>query len=78
MKITGGINYIKFDFENGYVVKAEGEMLSSNKFLVYTNTIKHWEYPHEKEILDPKDISRIRDEISKMMNEKTVQIEFID
>ena len=24
MKITGSRNYIKFDFENGYVAKAEG------------------------------------------------------
>ena len=26
MKITGSMNYVKFDLENGYVVKAEGEM----------------------------------------------------
>lgn len=25
MKITGGSNYIKFDLENGYVLKANGE-----------------------------------------------------
>ena len=27
MKIAGSMNYVKFDLENGYVIKAEGEML---------------------------------------------------
>ena len=26
MKITGSMNYVKFDLENGYVIKAEGEI----------------------------------------------------
>lgn len=30
MKIIGSKNYVKFDFENGYVIKAEGEMLLIN------------------------------------------------
>ncbi len=43
MKITGSRNYIKFDFENGYVAKAEGEMLIGRKFIVYKETMKFWE-----------------------------------
>lgn len=35
MKITGGSSYIKFDLENGYTLKAEGEMLVGGKFVVY-------------------------------------------
>ena len=35
MKITGGRKYIKFDLENGYVLKGNGEMLVGNKFEVY-------------------------------------------
>ena len=31
MKITGSNNYVKFDLENGYVIKAEGEMLMGRK-----------------------------------------------
>ena len=31
MKVTGGRNYVKFDLENGYVIKAEGEMLIERK-----------------------------------------------
>ena len=27
MKIAGSMNYVKFDLENGYVIKAEGECL---------------------------------------------------
>ena len=40
MKITGGRNYIKFDLENGYVARAEGEMLVGRKFVVYKDTMK--------------------------------------
>ena len=32
MKIAGSMNYVKFDLENGYVIKAEGEMLVGRKF----------------------------------------------
>lgn len=39
MKITGGRGYVKFDLENGYIMKAEGEMIIDN-ILAYTNTIK--------------------------------------
>lgn len=38
-KITGGRGYVKFDIENGYIMKAEGEMIIDN-ILAYTNTIK--------------------------------------
>ena len=48
MKITGGMNYIKFDLENGYVIKAEGELLAGRKFVVYTDTMKTWEPPHAR------------------------------
>ncbi|MBP3204397.1 MAG: hypothetical protein J6M66_03120 [Lachnospiraceae bacterium] len=33
MKITGSRNYIKFDFENGYVAKAEGGTELKEKFI---------------------------------------------
>lgn len=39
MKITGSMNYVKFDLENGYVIKAEGEMLVGRKFVAYMDTI---------------------------------------
>ena len=46
MKITGSNNYVKFDLENGYVIKAEGEMLMGRKFVAYMNPMKTWEPPH--------------------------------
>ena len=51
MKITGSMNYVKFDLENGYVLKAEGEMLLGRKFVAYKDTMKNWEPPHENEEL---------------------------
>ena len=76
MKITGSMNYVKFDLENGYVIKAEGEMLVGRKFVAYTDTMKTWEPPHENEIISKEQIERIIQEVQKSMNENTVQIIF--
>ena len=70
------MNYVKFDLENGYVVKAEGEMLVCRKFLVYRDTMKCWEPPHEHEKLLEEQIESIIQEVQRNMNENTVQIVF--
>ncbi|WOO36601.1 Imm74 family immunity protein [Anaerocolumna sp. AGMB13020] len=76
MKITGSMNYIKFDLENGYVMKAEGEMLVGKKFVVYRDTMKVWEAPHEKEEVLDTQIENIIQEVKRNTNENTVQIIF--
>ena len=76
MKITGSNNYVKFDLENGYVIKAEGEMLMGRKVVAYMNTMKTWEPPHENEKISKEQIERIIQEVQKSMNENTVKIIF--
>lgn len=76
MKITGSMNYVKFALENGYVIKAEGEMLVGRKFVAYIDTMKTWESPHENEKISKEQIERIIQEVQKSMNENTVQIIF--
>ena len=76
MKITGGMNYAKFDLENGYVVKAEGEMLVGRQFMVYRDTMKCWEPPHEHEKISEEQIESIIQEVQRNMNDNTVQIVF--
>lgn len=76
MKITGSMNYVKFDLENGYVMKAEGEMLVGRKFVVYKDTMKSWEVPHEKEVVLDEQIEGIIQEVKRNTNENTVQIIF--
>lgn len=76
MKITGGRDYVKFDLENGYVLKAKGEMLIGRKFVVYKETMKAWAPPHENEPFQEEDIENIITEVMKCMNEKTVQLIF--
>ena len=39
MKISGTSGNITFEYENGYVLKAEGELLTNNNFLVYRSSI---------------------------------------
>ena len=76
MIIAGSMNYVKFDLENGYVIKAEGEMLVGRKFVAYMDTMKTWEPPHENEKISKEQIERIIQEVQKSMNENTVQIIF--
>ena len=76
MKITGSMNYVKFDLENGYVIKAEGEMLVGLVCVAYMDAMKTWEPPHENEIISKEQIERIIQEVQKSMNENTVQIIF--
>ena len=76
MKITGSRNYVKFDLENGYIAKAEGEMLVGGKFVVYKKTMKFWEAPHENEQITSSQIAEIVNEVQKISNENTVQLIF--
>ena len=76
MKITGSMNYVKFDLENGYVVRAEGEMLVGKKFVAYRDTMKFWEPPHEQKECLEEQIECIIQEVKRNMNENTVQIDF--
>lgn len=76
MKITGTSSYIKFDLENGYVLKAEGEMLTEGRFIVYKNSMKFWEEPHSDEKITEEQIEEIIREVTANMNDNTVQIIF--
>ena len=76
MKITGSMNYVKFDLGNGYVIKAEGEMLTERKFVVYLDTMETWDPPHENVKISKEQIEKIVHEVEKNMNEDTVQIIF--
>ena len=76
MKITGSMNYVKFDLEYGYVVRAEGEMLVGKMFVAYRDTMKFWEPPHEHEELLEEQIESIIQKVQRNMNENTVQIVF--
>lgn len=59
------MNYVKIDLGNGYVVKAEGEMLVGKKFVVYRDTMKFWEPPHEHEELLEEQIESIIQEVQR-------------
>lgn len=76
MKIIGTSSSIIFDLENGYILKAEGEMLINNTFIVYKSSMKNWEPPHDKETLSTTEINTIIDTVKKNMTEKTIKIEF--
>ena len=65
MKITGSSSYIKFDLENGYVLKADGEMLIGKKFVVYKDSMKAWEPPHQDEKITEEQVIDIIDQVER-------------
>lgn len=67
---------MKFDLENGYVVKASGEMLVGGRFVAYKDTMKKWEESHEDEKLSENDIKDIIRQVIENTNENAVQITF--
>ena len=77
MKITGTSGNITFDYENGYVLKAEGELLTDNSFLVYKSSIENWEPPYNHIRISQKEIDKLIEEVNSMTTEQTVLIEFI-
>lgn len=76
MRITGTNSYVKFDLENGHVLKAEGEMLTNGRFVAFKDTMNRWEPPFEKETLSNDDINEIIKQVNSNMNESTIQITF--
>ena len=77
MKISGTRSIITFDYENGYVLKAEGELLTDGSFIVYRSSIENWEPPYNHIRISQKEIDKLIEEVSSMMTEQTVLIEFI-
>lgn len=76
MKITGGSSYINFDMENGHVMKAKGEMLTSGKLVVFKNSMNLWEYPFEDEQVTEEIRNEIIKNVREQTNENTIQISF--
>lgn len=76
MKISGTSGNITFDYENGYVLKAEGELLTDGSFIVYSS-IQNWEPPYNHIPITQNEIDKLVEEVNSMMTEQTIQIEFI-
>lgn len=77
MKITGGRNYVVFDLENGYVMKASGEIAGPRDFVVFKDSMNQWEPPHEYELVMDFDRERIIQEVERMTTPKTAQLKFV-
>ena len=77
MKISGTRSIITFDYENGYVLKAEGELLTDGSFIVYRSSIQNWEPPYNHIPITQNEIDKLVEEVNFRMTEQTIQIEFI-
>ncbi|OFP35017.1 hypothetical protein HMPREF2991_01710 [Streptococcus sp. HMSC072D07] len=77
MKISGTSGNVTFDYENGYVLKAEGELLTDGSFTVYRSSIQNWEPPYNHIRITQNEIDKLVEEVDSMITEKTIQIEFI-
>ena len=77
MKISGTRSIITFDYENGYVLKAEGELLTDGSFIVHRSSIQNWEPPYNHIPITQNEIDKLVEEVNFRMTEQTIQIEFI-
>ena len=77
MKISGTSGNVAFDYENGYVLKAEGELLTDGSFTVYSSSIQNWEPPYNHIPITQNEIDKLVEEVNSMMTEQTIQIEFV-
>ncbi|MFS9108175.1 Imm74 family immunity protein [Streptococcus infantis] len=77
MKISGTRSIITFDYENGYVIKAKGELLTDGSFTVYRSSLQNWEPPYNHIRITQNEIDKLVEEVDSMMTEQTIQIEFI-
>jgi len=77
MKISGTSGNVTFDYENGYVLKAEGELLTDGSFIVYRSSIQNWEPPYNHIRITQNEIDKLVEEVNSRMTEQSIQIEFI-
>ena len=77
MKISGTRGNITFEYENGYVLKVEGELLTDGSFIVYRSSIQNWEPPYNHIPITQNEIDKLVEEVNFRMTEQTVLIEFI-
>ena len=77
MKFSGTRSIITFDYENGYVLKVEGELLTDGSFIVYRSSIQNWEPPYNHIPITQNEIDKLVEEVNFRMTEQTIQIEFI-
>ena len=77
MKISGTRSIITFDYENGYVLKAEGELLTDGSFTVYRSSIQNWELSFNHIRITQYELDKLVEEVQSLMTEQTIQIEFI-
>ena len=77
MKISSTRSIIIFDYENGNVLKAKGELLIDGSFTVYRSSIQNCEASFNHIRITQNEIDKLVEEVDSMMTEQTIQIEFI-
>ena len=77
MKISGTSGNVTFDYENGYVLKAEGELLTDGSFIVHRSSIQNWEPTYNHILITQNEIDKLVEEVNSRMREQSIQIEFI-
>ena len=77
MKITGTRSTITFDLENGFLIKAQGELLINKKFVVYKDSTTKWEPSDENLPITQREIQNIINKAKKMERKQTIQLDFV-
>ena len=76
MKISGTRSIITFDYENGYVLKAKGELLTNGSFTAYRSSIQNWEPPYNHIRITESEIDKLVEEVDSMMTKQTIPVSY--
>ena len=75
-EIRGGMYDVTITYDNGYSVKASGELYPGATFYAYRKSLKHWCSPHENEPFTLKDARKVVDDVNKSNGPNKVKVVF--
>lgn len=75
--IRGSNTEITITYDNGYVLKADGELTSDRTFSVYKSSVTHWEPPHAQEPFTMNDALKIVEDVKARRSSDKVRVEFV-
>lgn len=74
--VRGGMWDVTITYDNGYIMKAAGELQPKAKFCVYKRSMKAWQPPHDMEEFTSEDLMKIIADVTAKNGPDCVQIIF--
>lgn len=74
--VRGDMYSVRIIYDNGYEIKASGELFPGGKFIAYNRSLKKWEAPHDAEEFTFEDAKKIIKDMIDSYDIKKVDVVF--